>query len=62
MVQEKICVGVVGAGAISDIYLKNMINRFDNLSVKSICAAHLKSAQKESKRIRNTGSYYGRDA
>ncbi len=49
MVQEKICVGVVGAGAISGIYLKNMINRFDNLSVKSICAAHLKSAQKKAK-------------
>ena len=49
MVQEKICVGVVGAGAISDIYLKNMINRFDNLSVKSICAAHLESAQKKAK-------------
>ena len=49
MVQEKICVGVVGAGAISDIYLKNMITRFDNLSVKSICAAHLESAQKKAK-------------
>ena len=49
MEQKKVCVGVVGAGAISDIYLKNMINRFDNLSVKSICAAHLKSAQKKAK-------------
>lgn len=47
MEQKKVCVGVVGAGAISDIYLKNMINRFDNLYVKSICAAHLESAQKK---------------
>lgn len=47
MGQKKVCVGVVGAGAISDIYLKNMISRFDNLTVKSICAAHLKSAQKK---------------
>ena len=45
MEQKKICTGVIGAGAISDIYLKNMINRFDNLYVKSICAAHLESAQ-----------------
>ena len=47
MEQKKICTGVIGAGAISDIYLKNMINRFDNLYVKSICAAHLESAQKK---------------
>lgn len=47
MGQKKVCVGVVGAGAISDIYLKNMIHRFENLYVKSICAAHLESAQKK---------------
>lgn len=47
MGQKKVCVGVVGAGAISDIYLKNMITRFDNLYVKSICAAHLENAQKK---------------
>ena len=29
MGQKKVCVGVVGAGAISDIYLKNMIHRFE---------------------------------
>lgn len=38
MEDRKVCIGVVGAGAISDIYLKNMIYRFDGLSVKSICA------------------------
>ncbi len=47
MEDKKVCVGVVGAGAISDIYLKNMINRFDDLSVKSICAAHIESARKK---------------
>ena len=47
MGQKKVCVGVVGAGAISDIYLKNMITRFDNLYVKSICAAHFENAQKK---------------
>ncbi len=38
-------VGVVGAGAISDIYLQNMIHRFDNLEVVSICANHLERAR-----------------
>ena len=61
MGQKKVCVGVVGAGAISDIYLKNMIHRFENLYVKSICAAHLESAQKKSAGVWDTGSYYGRD-
>ncbi len=36
--KEKVCVGVVGAGIISDIYLKNMTTRFDNLRVKSVSA------------------------
>ena len=30
-------VGVIGSGAISDIYLKNMIEKFDNLDV--VCIA-----------------------
>lgn len=46
MEDRKVGIGVVGAGAISDIYLKNMIYRFDGLSVKSICAGHIESAQK----------------
>ena len=49
MEQKKVCTGVVGAGAISDIYLKNMIHRFDNLSVKSICAGHIENAQKKAR-------------
>ena len=39
-------VGVVGAGMISEIYLKNMIHRFDCLEVDSICSAHMESARK----------------
>ena len=38
-------VGVIGAGAISDIYLTNMIEKFDNLEVVSIAANHLEHAQ-----------------
>lgn len=38
-------VGVVGAGAISDIYLENMIHQFDVLCVDKICANHLEHAQ-----------------
>lgn len=49
MEQKKVCTGVVGAGAISDIYLKNMIHRFDSLSVKSICAGHIENAQKKAR-------------
>ena len=42
-------VGVNGAGAISDIYLKNMIERFPTLRVKSICSRRLEKAQKKAK-------------
>ena len=38
-------VGVIGAGAISDIYLKNMTQRFDNLEVVCVAANHLEHAQ-----------------
>ena len=43
-------VGVVGAGMISDIYLKNMINRFTILKVDAICSkngAHAKEKAKQ---------------
>ena len=36
--KETVCVGVVGAGIISDIYLQNMTGRFDNLRVKAVSA------------------------
>ena len=48
--KDKVCVGVVGAGIISDIYLKNMTARFENLSVKSVSARQVnKAIEKASK-------------
>lgn len=40
---------VVGCGAISDIYLTNMTERFDNLEVVACCANHIEHAQKKAK-------------
>ena len=37
--------GVIGAGAISDIYLKNLTSSFENVQVKAVCARHLERAQ-----------------
>lgn len=34
-------VGVIGAGVISEIYLKNMTEIFPNLQVVSVAARHL---------------------
>lgn len=39
--------GVIGSGAISDIYLTNMINRFENLDVVAIASKHTENAQKK---------------
>lgn len=50
MEKERICVGVVGAGAISDIYLKNMTSRFENLYVKAVCARHFESAEAKARK------------
>ncbi|MCM1134259.1 MAG: Gfo/Idh/MocA family oxidoreductase [Clostridium sp.] len=47
MERKQLRVGVIGCGAISDIYLKNMINEFDNLEVVACAARHLESAQKK---------------
>ena len=41
---------VVGCGAISDIYLTNMINRFSNLEVVSCCASHLEHAREKAEK------------
>ena len=38
-------VGVIGSGAISDIYLKNMIEKFDNLDVVCIASKHFEHAK-----------------
>ena len=47
---ESICVGVVGAGIISDIYLQNMTKKFDNLRVKSVSARNIAKAQVKASR------------
>lgn len=47
---KPVTVGVVGAGAISDIYLANMTTRFPILKVKSICAGHIENARKKAEK------------
>ena len=47
---KSVCVGVVGAGIISEIYLKNMTGRFENLRVKSVCARHIEKAREKAAR------------
>lgn len=42
---------VVGCGAISEIYLKNMIHRFQNLEVVACCASHIEHAQKRAEQF-----------
>ena len=39
--------GVIGCGAISDIYLQNMINRFGTLEVAACSAKHRENAEKK---------------
>ena len=46
MTQKPMRVGVVGAGMISEIYLKNMIHRFDGLEVVAVCSARMDSARR----------------
>lgn len=43
-------VGVIGAGAISDTYLENMLHLFDGLNVRSVCAGHLENARKKAEK------------
>ena len=47
MSQKTMKIGVIGAGAISDIYLTNMIERFDNLEVIGVAARRLANAEKK---------------
>lgn len=47
---KKIKTAVVGCGAISDIYLKNMISQFDNLEVVACCANHYENAVKKAEK------------
>ena len=48
--KNAVCVGVVGAGVISDIYLKNMVDQFTNLNVKAVSARHIEKAQEKANR------------
>lgn len=41
---------VIGCGAISDIYLTNMIHKYSNLEVVSCCANHFENAQKKAEK------------
>ena len=45
--KDRVCIGVVGAGIISDIYLKNMTARFENLRVKSVSARRVDKAMEK---------------
>lgn len=47
MENRKLRVGVIGCGAISDIYLKNMTGEFDNLEVVACAASHVENAVKK---------------
>lgn len=44
---KKIKTGVIGAGAISDIYLTNLRNTFDCFDLVCVAANHIESAQKK---------------
>lgn len=55
---EKMRVGVVGCGAISDIYLTNMIHNFENLEVAACCAGHLEHAKKKAEQYGIKGCTY----
>ena len=46
---KKYNVGIIGSGAISGIYLKNMTERFANLEVKAISARNLSHAETKAK-------------
>lgn len=43
--KNRICVGVIGSGMISEIYLKNMTTRFPQLWVKAVASQHREHAQ-----------------
>lgn len=45
--KKKCRVGVIGSGAISDIYLSNMIEKFNQLEVVAVSSKHLENAQKK---------------
>lgn len=40
-------IGVIGAGAISGIYLENMVNKFENIEVAAIANRSMEKARKK---------------
>ncbi len=51
-------VAIVGCGAISDIYLENMMHRFDNLNVVACCANHLEHTKAKADKYGIRGCSY----
>ncbi len=51
-------VAIVGCGAISDIYLKNMMHRFSNLNVAACCANHIEHAKEKAEEYGIKGCSY----
>ncbi len=49
MSKSKLNVGVIGSGAISNIYLENMINKFDNVEVVAVASKNFGNAEKKAK-------------
>lgn len=50
--QKTMKVGVIGSGAISDIYLTNMSEKFDQLEVAAIASRHLQNARKKAEQFK----------
>lgn len=47
---RRVKTAVVGCGAISDIYITNMINKYTTLEVVCCCANHLESAKRKAEK------------
>lgn len=44
-------VGVIGSGIISEIYLQNMIHKYENLEVLAVASKHIEHAKKRAKQF-----------
>ena len=58
MAMKPIRAAVVGAGIISSIYLKNMVERFEILEITDICSARMDSARKRAAEFGITARSY----
>ncbi len=56
--QKLMNVAIVGCGAISDIYLKNMMQHFSNLNVVACCANHIEHAREKAEKYGIKGCSY----